>query len=194
MNKILLVLMCLFMACSQPSGAPTPSPVPSVSPPAVAATTAAVTDEGEGAQHPPRAAKPFVPKPDPRSAEQIAYAACKRADGSWACPGIKPLMGAGGPQIPPPSWGVPNWYLDFANSTGCASDANSGTSATCGGAGVGPLLHVSQLYARWGTHSPTLNPPSSQTVITVLSSQPIGSATTDPWGVLSRTHPTVSSS
>ena len=181
MNKILLVLMCLFVACSQPSGAPTPSPVPSVSPPAVAATTAAVTDEGEGAQHPPRAAKPFVPKPDPRSAEQIAYAACKRADGSWACSGIKPLMGSGGPQIPPPSWSVPGWWLDFANSTGCASDANSGTSGTCGGPGVGPLLTVGQLYARWGTHTPVLNPPSHVSTITVMSSQPAGSATADPW-------------
>ena len=192
MNKILLVLMCLFVACSQPSGAPTPSPVPSVSPPAVAATTAAVTDEG--AEHPARAAaKPFVPKVDLRTPEQVAMAACVRSDGSWACPAIKrPLMASGGNGTAGncgPACTVPAWFLDFANSSGCASDANSGTSATCTGAGIGPLLHVSQLYSRWGSHSPFLVSSTNVTTFHILSSQPIGSATADPWGAFNPVAP-----
>lgn len=52
----------------------------------------------------------------------------------------------------PPTVLTPQWYIDPANSTGCASDSNNGTSATCTGQpGIGPL---SSWYAldvyRWG--------------------------------------------
>jgi hypothetical protein len=88
----------------------------------------------------------------------------------------------------PPALDVSDWYLDFSNNTGCASDTNSGTSATCGATNVGPLLHVAQLYARWGSHSPTLNP-GVGTTIHVLSSQPSGAWSTDPWGVFAPNAP-----
>jgi hypothetical protein len=73
-----------------------------------------------------------------------------------------------GPMIGPASWATPNWYLDPANSTGCANDGNSGTAATCGGAGSGPLLTYAQIANLWGTTSPLLNQP---TTITLMSSQ-----------------------
>jgi hypothetical protein len=55
------------------------------------------------------------------------------------------------------AWSVPNWYIDDANASGCASNANTGTSASCPSAGVGPLATKSGLYQRWGTWSPILN-------------------------------------
>ena len=100
------------------------------------------------------------------------------------------MAASGVPQIPPVSWSVSLWAIDFANSTGCAADSNSGTSTTCGavGSGIGPLLTVGQLYSRWGTHSPTLNP-GTGTTIYVLSSQASSAWNTDPWGVFSPSCP-----
>jgi hypothetical protein len=184
--KYIAMFACLFVACSQSTSAPVPAPTLGPSASQVPSPTVSDDDVTPLAQH--ASQKPFVRQPDPRTPAQIANAACRRADGSWACAGIKAPLMAGGTQIPPPSWGVPNWYLDFANSTGCASDANSGTSATCSGAGIGPLLTVTQLYARWGTHSPALNP-GTGTVITVMSSQPAGSKTADPWGTFAAGSP-----
>lgn len=40
----------------------------------------------------------------------------------------------------PPSWSVPDWYVDGSKTLPCTSDANTGTSATCGAPGVGPLV------------------------------------------------------
>jgi hypothetical protein len=85
-----------------------------------------------------------------------------------------------GNSVSPASWLVPAWFIDPANTTGCASDTNSGTSATCAASGVGPLLTFQQLnVARWGCFgNPVACPRLRQnTVITLLSSQP---GTTDP--------------
>ena len=62
-------------------------------------------------------------------------------------------MGLNGPN----SWTVAAWFVDPANSSGCASDGNTGTSATCtGGTNIGPLLTFGQIYSRWGTTTPAL--------------------------------------
>ena len=90
----------------------------------------------------------------------------------------------------PVNWTVPNWYIDPSNSIGCASDTNSGVSATCTGgcsgsacpSGNGPLLTFQELNVhRWGclgnpSHCPRLQ---QKTVITVLSNEP----TSDPMGL-----------
>lgn len=75
----------------------------------------------------------------------------------------------------PNSWQVPAWFIDPANSTGCASDSNNGTSATCSGA-AGPLLTWHHLNDElWGCESaagggcPRLQ---QSTTITFLSSHP----------------------
>ena len=74
--------------------------------------------------------------------------------------------------ITPSSWTVPNWYVDPADSTGCASNANSCTSATCGGSGVGPCLTAQEIVVhRWGTSQPTL---AQTTTFHVLSSETVG--------------------
>ena len=92
---------------------------------------------------------------------------------------VKPVIAASGSSpIIPPSWTVPNWFIDPANSTACASDTNSGTSATCTGgcagsvctSGIGPLVTYQELAIhRWGTYSPRLT--QSTYTITFLSSQ-----------------------
>lgn len=115
--------------------------------------------------------------PDPRTPEEIAAAAC----GQGKCVGtqVKPLAAAGGNPVLPPSWGVTAWDIDPANSVGCASDTNSGTSATCSGgcagsvctSGIGPLKTWAVLaQQRWGTYSPRIS--AATVVITFLSSQP----------------------
>jgi hypothetical protein len=50
----------------------------------------------------------------------------------------------------PASWSTPNWYIDPANVSTCASNANSCTSATCGAGGVGPCLTWEQIASRLG--------------------------------------------
>lgn len=55
----------------------------------------------------------------------------------------------------PPAWSQPVWYVDPANSTGCASDNNTCSSATCGDAGnIGPCLSWGEVIERWGTTTP----------------------------------------
>jgi hypothetical protein len=78
----------------------------------------------------------------------------------------------------PSSWTVANWYIDPANTSGCASDSNNGTSSTCGGAGVGPVVTYQQVASYWGTYSPRLQ---QQTTITALSGQTAAQALADPW-------------
>jgi hypothetical protein len=114
------------------------------------------------------------PAPDPRTPDQIAQAACTRADGSWACPAIKRMMRASGSSLSQPSWTVSHWYVDPLDITTCASESNNGTSATCGAAGVGPLLSLEQIANRWGTFLPTI---AQVTIITGLSDFP----DTDVW-------------
>lgn len=80
--------------------------------------------------------------------------------------------------IPPPlnpNWSVAAWFVDPQNTTTCASDDNSCTSATCGaaGSGVGPCKTWGQINAiRWGClGSPVACPRLRQTTtITFLSS------------------------
>jgi hypothetical protein len=90
--------------------------------------------------------------------------------------------GTSNPVIPS-TWTVPSWFIDPANSIACASDQNSGTSATCSGgcagsvctSGIGPLLTYGALNVqRWGClGNPPLCPRIRQnTLITFLSSQP----------------------
>lgn len=79
-------------------------------------------------------------------------------------------IGAPGP-IVPASWTVPDWYLDPANSTGCASNSNNCTSATCAGAGKGPCVLANEVIVhRWGT-SPTL---TQNTQFHLLSAETVG--------------------
>lgn len=85
------------------------------------------------------------------------------------------------------AWTAP-FVFDGANSSGCASDDNNGTSATCGGAGVGPLLHHTEAYARWGpTGCPNWN---GDVTYTWLS----GSPSTDPFFPCGQVTPTTASS
>ena len=84
--------------------------------------------------------------------------------------------------ISPLSWSVPNWYIDPANSIGCASDANSGTAATCTGgcsgttcpSGIGPIKTWGELNVhRWGCQGNPMACPvlRQNTVINWLSGQ-----------------------
>jgi len=76
--------------------------------------------------------------------------------------------------IVPSSWKVPAWYIDPSNASGCASDSNTGTSATCGANGQGPLLTWRELNAvKWGClGNPAACPRLLQnTTINFLSSQ-----------------------
>lgn len=80
--------------------------------------------------------------------------------------------GVGSQPITPASWTVPNWYIDPANSTGCASNSNSCTSATCGTVGIGPCQTVTEITShRWGTNSPVLG---QTTTLNVLSGETLG--------------------
>src|SRR5579859_7853982 len=73
-----------------------------------------------------------------------------------------------------PAMQVPQWYVDPGNVTGCASDSNNGTTATCGSQpGIGPLLTWNALNTqRWGCTGGLPCPRLLQsTNITFLSSQ-----------------------
>lgn len=76
----------------------------------------------------------------------------------------------------PSTLDTPNWYVDPANASTCASDSNTGTSATCASGSVGPLLHLAEIYRRWGTTSPVI---SVAITVHVLSND----VATDPWVV-----------
>lgn len=128
----------------------------------------------------------FVPaSKDTRSQKDIDAAACWGfEDGlkKWRCKGAPPktfMAGSSSPIIPS-SWTVPLWVTDPANSIGCASDTNTGTSATCVGgcsgsscpSGQGPLVTVNELIVhRWGTSSPMLQ---QTTDIWPISSETVG--------------------
>lgn len=108
-----------------------------------------------------------------RSPTEIAQAACNgRCKGAQ----VNRLLGAEATPVIPASWTVPNWYRDIANSTGCASDTNSGTAATCTGgcvgatcpSGIGPVQTYQEIAIhRWGTYAPRLQ---QATTLTGLSS------------------------
>jgi len=62
-------------------------------------------------------------------------------------------------------WGQANWYVDPANVTGLANDANTGADATH------PLRHFDEIHQRWGTWQPLLTCPNGATTIWVMSGQ-----------------------
>src|SRR5271154_385783 len=73
-----------------------------------------------------------------------------------------------GPLTNIPTWTQPAWFVDPANSTGHASDSNSGLDA------LHPVLSYNGgVAAKWGTFSPVLR---QTTTLTWLSSQPVGDA------------------
>lgn len=112
-------------------------------------------------------AKPLAP--DPTHARE-----CTGAKGEWRCPKIaRPRLTAfaASSPYPPPAWSVPYWYVDGSNVTSCASDANTGTSATCGAPGVGPLKTIGQIEQRMGTWSPIV---PNGVVVTQLSDHAAG--------------------
>ena len=107
MNRILLALVCLVVACSQPSGlAPilSASAVDVVSSP-IAPTSRVAKLRAQMASRPPPPAAP-----DTRTPAQLAAAACY--GGKCVGTGIPKLMMASG-QTPiiPPSWTVPTWWI-----------------------------------------------------------------------------------
>jgi len=118
----------------------------------------------------PHPVTPTAPshKLDARSPQQIAQAACTRADGSWACSGVKPALFGAGSTRGCPACTVAQWYTDPANTTTCASDSNTCTSATCSTGGVGPCVTANEIIARWGTNAPLL---LQNTTITLLSAE-----------------------
>jgi hypothetical protein len=176
MNAIRLLALTLLVAvgCSTPSGSPAP-PAPTTDASSAAAATPRHASSVRAHRARPRPATPRVPRLDLRTPQQIAQAACA----GNACRGtaVKPMLAAAtATPILPASWTVPNWYRDIAKSVPCASDTNSGTSATCVGgcsgtvcpSGIGPVVHYQEIAVhRWGTYSPRLQ---QNTVITALSS------------------------
>jgi hypothetical protein len=99
-----------------------------------------------------------VRRPDTRSQAELTRLACTAPGGKWNCASSQvpaPRASSGG--LDCPACTIQNWYGDEQNTTGCASDSNSCTSATCGGTGVGPCLHLfQQLIVRYGTTAPIL--------------------------------------
>lgn len=125
----------------------------------------------------------LLPSPlplDTRTARQLAQAACgTRCKGTLVRPTI---AGSVSSPIIPPSWTIPNWYIDSANSATCASDTNSGTAATCTGgcagavctSGIGPIVTYGELSVhRWGCLGNPIACPRLQqnTTLTFLSNQ-----------------------
>jgi hypothetical protein len=166
--------LAAIVACSTPSQAPSPAAVSSSAPDA-----ATVARTPRHLRHlRPGGVSLATSKPeviDTRSVDQLADIACRGASGVWLCPArpqpVKMMASGFGP-VTPPSWTVPAWYFDAANSTTCASDANSCTSATCGASGIGPCVTVAQVISeRWGTAMPVL--PQS-TTFTALSAETVG--------------------
>lgn len=103
----------------------------------------------------------------------------QRTAPTWIGPGAPPGVNTPQSTLFPPnilaSWTVSQWYVDPANSTGCASDSNATcTTNTCGTAGDGPCRTFTQIATRWTTYAPRLR---QNTTITFLSSQ---SGTADP--------------
>jgi hypothetical protein len=196
MKTIRYVALALFtlVACSRSS---TPSPTQAAVDAAVAASTAVVLPRAkppEGVTAQP-ALLPLPPKPDKRTpaqkladAKRDALAACRGTDGVWHCsdPSNKngqiaaPLMASGNATAAQcgPACTVGTWQIDPANSSGCASDSNSCTLATCAGSGIGPCLSRAQVIQRVGSPTP-IYPYAQSVVLNYVSALPAGKA--DPW-------------
>jgi hypothetical protein len=171
----LALLIAGALSCATNKGAPSQVVVDDA---AAHGPTIPVKDvEPEPETLPPDALKPGSPIEvlDPRTPLQIAQAACRRVDGRWACPAIKQptLLGASSSSITSPVLTVTNWYLDPQNGSGCAADTNSGTSATCGATGVGPLLTWAQIAIRYGTIYPII-PYGQSVTVHLLTAQNAG--------------------
>jgi hypothetical protein len=96
------------------------------------------------------------------------------APSSSSPPHLAAMSGGTRPPIINPNWTVAAWFIDPANTTTCASDKNTCTSATCAAGSVGPCLTWSEInYGRWGClGDPQACPRIAQdTTITFLSSQ-----------------------
>ena len=94
-----------------------------------------------------------APSPPDASIAQVVRAQTLAASKPAA---KKPVLAAAPRPNPPPSWAVPNWYVDYGNTSGCASDQNTCTSSTCSGTGVGPCKTFGEIWARWGAVPPVL--------------------------------------
>ena len=180
-----LVLAVLFAACSQTPSAPPLADAATFDRAAIGAGIADPTGlplcGDEPCPDPSAPQKPPIKaKLDARTPAQIAAAACRRSDGSWACPAIpRPLMASGGNATAAncgPACTVSSWYFDPQDTTTCASDANSCTSATCAGAGVGPCLTYQQIVTRLGS-TQAVYPFAQSATVFELSPQTTG---TDP--------------
>jgi hypothetical protein len=170
---MMVVLVALLAGCANSSS------LQSDSAPMVTSNATQAIDDGP-------AIKPWMARPakdaqaskDMRNAAQLARDAC-----AGRCVGTKiaPLLAANSSSpLIPPSWTVPQWYFDPANTIGCASNTNSGTSATCSGgcsgstcpSGIGPLILVNEMVGhRWGTTNPQLQ---QSTILNILSGETTG--------------------
>jgi hypothetical protein len=174
MKLTYLLLSFFLIACS------TSSTTPAASLSAEGAAAPLVDAGAQTAAVPPRTALdapeqpiPPPPKVDTRTAVQKAadakreaLAACRGSDGKWYCPKIAaPLMASTSPNAATcgPACTVGNWYIDPQNTSTCASDGNSCTSATCSGSGIGPCVTFSQIVTRLGSTQPVY--PAGQNVV-----------------------------
>jgi len=66
----------------------------------------------------------------------------------------------------------PTWFIDGSNSTGVASDSNTGTSASA------PLLTLAELSNRWGKGN-SLDPAGGTVTVTIMSSATASQPTPD---------------
>jgi hypothetical protein len=175
-KALTLFTLALVVGCSTPSAKPITDASPALSAWPEASATTLNYERPEAEAAPP---EPEIPKPPPqdtRTPLQIAQAACARSDGKWACPKIaRPsLMATSGQATPTPAvLTITNWYIDPQNTTTCAADTNSCTSATCGASGIGPCISYGQITQRYGTTIPNI-PYGQSVTISFLSAQPAG--------------------
>jgi hypothetical protein len=154
-----LWLFALLTLVACPSGKPgAPDAAPTTLP--TAGPAPAPTLEPPGVPQPPE------PTPDLRTPAQIKQAACTAADGSWRCRNIKraTVLAAGGAPVIPTTWTIPAWFIDSANATTTASDANDCVTSATACRTYGEIA-----VHRWGTTSPAL---TQTTTITSLSPWP----------------------
>jgi filamentous hemagglutinin family protein len=93
----------------------------------------------------------------------------------WQSCADSPKAASDLPPYPNPFWNQAAWYIDPANSSGCASDTNNCSQSSCGGGGSkqGPCLtyNTGVVHNKWGTRSPVI---SANVTITWMSSQGLG--------------------
>ena len=165
MNRFYFLLV-LLIACSN-------KPVQDTSSPKLHDET--VTQVTPSWYHPPRAVRTEL-KSDTRSPAEITAAACRGPNGQWFCNSPQPRASSAtavGPIIPP-SWTIPQWYVDPSNTSGAASDNNNCTTTST------PCLTWHEINDhRWGCiGSPNACPRLRQnTNITFISSH---TTTSDP--------------